>query len=285
MTIKKKLHEDNRLSWNAATRAHNSHKGDQAAFLRGGGSTLFPEELGLLGDLKGRTLLHMMCNSGQDTLSLASLGASVTGVDISDEAIDAARALSRDSGLPGQFFRSDVYDWLDNPPHGPFDLAFCSYGAIYWLSDIKGWADRVARVLSPYGGKLVIVEFHPTLWLFNEQWALTWPYTTGGEPLTEEEGVGDYVARSGQGLVPWGYEAGVEGFQNPHRAHGFAWGLGDIVGAILGAGLTLEALVEYPYSNGTAIFDDMRRDADNRCWPPERIPTLPVMFGLAASRP
>src|ERR1043165_5327026 len=81
------LHEDNRQSWNSATRAHNSHKGDQAAFLRSGGSTLFLEELELLGDVTGKRLVHLQGNAGQDTLSLAAPGAEVTGVDISDEAI------------------------------------------------------------------------------------------------------------------------------------------------------------------------------------------------------
>lgn len=91
--MRKDLHEANRLSWNAATVAHNSHKGDQAAFFRRGGSTLFPEELDLLGDIAGLSLLHLQCNSGQDSLSLAQLGADVTGVDISDEAIAFARRL------------------------------------------------------------------------------------------------------------------------------------------------------------------------------------------------
>ena len=105
-------HEANRLAWNAATAAHNSHKQDQAGFLRRGGSTLFPEEVGLLGDIAGRRLLHLQCNAGQDTLSLAKLGAVATGVDISDEAIQFARKLSADSGIPAAFHRADVYDWL-----------------------------------------------------------------------------------------------------------------------------------------------------------------------------
>src|SRR5262249_18500319 len=78
------LHEANRLSWNAATDANNSHKQDQAEFFRAGGSTLYPEEVELLGDVRGKTLVHLQCNAGQDTLSLARLGAVVTGVDISD---------------------------------------------------------------------------------------------------------------------------------------------------------------------------------------------------------
>lgn len=108
--MRKDLHETNRLAWNEATRAHNSHKADQARFLREGGSTLFPEELKLLGDVAGLSLLHLQCNAGQDTLSLARRGASVTGVDISDEAIAFARRLSAESGIPGTFHRADVYD-------------------------------------------------------------------------------------------------------------------------------------------------------------------------------
>lgn len=91
--------EQNRRSWNAVVGAHDSHRGNLADFLRSGGSTLFPEELGLLGDVYGRTLAHLMCNSGGDSLSLARLGARVTGVDISDQAVSSARELSRKAGL------------------------------------------------------------------------------------------------------------------------------------------------------------------------------------------
>src|SRR3972149_12175089 len=93
------IHEANRLSWNEATKAHNSHKVDQAAFFHAGGNKLFPEETELLGDVSGKSVLHLQCNAGQDTLSIKQLGAEkVTGVDISDEAIYFARRLSKDSG-------------------------------------------------------------------------------------------------------------------------------------------------------------------------------------------
>src|SRR5262245_48750250 len=95
------LHDQNRLSWDEATRAHNSHRADQARFYREGGSKLFPEEIGLLGDLGGQSVVHLQCNSGQDTLPLKRLGAAqVLGVDISGEAIDFARRLSAASGIP-----------------------------------------------------------------------------------------------------------------------------------------------------------------------------------------
>ena len=129
--LRKDLHEANRKSWNAATRAHNAHKKNQAEFLREGGTTLFPEEIELLGKVQGSRLLHLCCNAGQDTLSLARLGAQVVGVDISDEAIGFATRLSAESGIPARFERADVYDWLDAAAgRERFDVVFCSYGAI-----------------------------------------------------------------------------------------------------------------------------------------------------------
>src|SRR3712207_1106866 len=126
--MRKDLHEENRIAWNAATVAHNSHKVDQAGFLRGGGSTLYPEEIELLGDLTGKSLVHLQCNAGQDTLSLAQLGATVVGVDISDEAIAFAQQLSGESGIPATFVRSDVFDWLADAATKPerYDVVFSS---------------------------------------------------------------------------------------------------------------------------------------------------------------
>jgi 2-polyprenyl-3-methyl-5-hydroxy-6-metoxy-1,4-benzoquinol methylase len=101
--LRKDLHEKNRLSWNAAMPAQNSHKQDQAAFLRAGGSALFPEEGELLGEISGLSLVHLLCNDGEGTLSCANLGARVTGVDISDAAIQIARRLSVETGIPATF--------------------------------------------------------------------------------------------------------------------------------------------------------------------------------------
>ncbi|HFH2877979.1 TPA: GNAT family N-acetyltransferase [Pseudomonas aeruginosa] len=251
------LHEANRLSWNAATRAHNSHKADQAAFFRNGGSTLYPEELQLLGHLDGLRLLHLQCNAGQDSLSLARLGARVTGVDIADSAIDFARQLSRDSGIAADFQRDDILRWLPvAATRGErFERVFASYGTLVWLSDLKRWADGIAQVLVP-GGRFVLVEFHPFALYFDPHWQPAYDYFSR-EPIAES-GVSDYVAESGASLAPSGYRAGVENFSNPHPSYEFQWGLADVIGALLGAGLQLERLEEYPYANGWAGFDGMR---------------------------
>jgi len=268
-------HEQNRRSWNVATRAHNAHKGDQAAFLRGGGSTLFAEERELLGELSGRTLLHLCCNSGQDTLSLARLGARATGVDISDEAISFAQQLSADSGIAAELERADVLEWLPRATR-TFDRVFMSYGVYGWISDLRALFAGVARVLAR-GGRLVFVDYHPfTLTLDDDGERFKYPY--GGGVHLANEGVGDYVAADGG-----------KSFKNPEPSHEFYWGLADIVDAVVGAGLRLETLREWPYANGWKPFANMRavdrEDGRQRWAMPEGMPALPLMFGLVASKP
>lgn len=283
--VARDLHEDNRRSWNSATRAHNSHKGDQAAFLRSGGSTLFPEEVELLGDVAGQRLAHLQCNSGQDTLSLAALGALVTGVDISDEAVAFATRLAAESGIPGTFVRSDLFDWFDQAPRDHFDVVFSSYGAIGWLSDLTSWGEGVAAVLRP-GGRFVVVDFHPAGLMFDGSNRAVWHYwMDGGGPETETEGVGDYVARSGDGLVPWGYQEGMSEVPDPAPCHMFDWGLSEIIGALLATGLRLEVFREYPYSNGCVFFDGMRELPGRRYLPPAGMPKVPMMYGIRAVKP
>jgi SAM-dependent methyltransferase len=283
--MSREMREQNRRSWNEATRAHNSHKVDQARFLREGGSSLREEEIELLGSIAGLRLLHLQCNAGQDTLSLARLGASVTGVDISDEAIGFARKLSADSGIPGEFERADVYDWLAGAAESErrFDVAFVSYGAICWLSDLKRWAAGIAAVLAP-GGRFVLVEFHPVAMMFDEEWRARFPYSSG-EPMREEDGVHDYVAESGgEALAPSGYENGVESFRNPEACYEFFWSPADVIQALVDAGLTLERFSEYPYSNGFRAWNDMRELPGGRFAPPATVPSMPLMYGIVARR-
>ncbi|MFQ3630725.1 class I SAM-dependent methyltransferase [Roseiflexus sp.] len=279
------LHEINRRAWNEATRAHNSHKADQARFFRNGGSTLFPEEQELLGDVRGKRLLHLQCNAGQDTLSLAQLGAHVTGVDISDEAIAFARRLSDESGIPATFYRADVYDWLDEAAQRgeTFDIVFSSYGFLVWLSDLRSWARGVAAVLAP-GGRFVMIEFHPFLMMLDDQGQTIAHSYGGGQIWSFDEGIGDYVAWAGAALAPSGYLEGVQNFRNPHPSHEFSWGIGDLVSTLLDAGLRLETLREYPYANGFPAFEGTVALPGGRFAPPPDRPTMPMMLGLTARR-
>ena len=284
--IRDDLHEANRLSWNTATQAHNSHKAGQAAFLRAGGSTLFPEELELLGDVDGKTLVHLQCNAGQDTLSLTRLGARVTGVDISDEAVDFARRLAAESGIAGEFERADVYAWMDAAARDGrrFDRAFSSYGAVVWMSDLQAWARGIAGVLAP-GGRFVLVEFHPAATMFDESMRLAYPYSSAGEPIVTETGVSDYMRDSAAGLAPSGYVEGVAEFSNPHRSFDFQWGVYEVAQALIDAGLRIERLREWPYANGWAPFRGMRVEPGRRFRVPEGVPDLPLMYGVCAVKP
>jgi SAM-dependent methyltransferase len=274
------IREQNRRSWNAVVPAHASHRPALADFLRSGGLTLFPEERELLGEVAGRTLLHLMCNSGQDTLSLARLGALVTGVDISDEAVAQARLLSTASDIAADFARADVYDYLAAARGAGFERIYCGYGAVCWLHDLPAFARGVAAALAP-GGRFALVEFHPASNMFDSEWRLARPYPASGAVLTLE-GVGDYVGAAAGGLSPGGFAEGVAGFVNPHPCHLFSWGVGEVVSALAEAGLTLRALREYPYVNGERPFARMRPAPGGRWLPPDDVPVLPLMYGLAA---
>lgn len=281
------VHEANRASWNAAVLVHNSHKGDQARFLRGGGSTLFAEEVALLGSIDGARLLHLQCCCGQDSLSLARRGAVVTGVDISDQAIDFARHLAARTAIPATFVRADLYDWLAAAPtregETAFDLVYSSYGALPYLSSLARWAQLVHGVLVP-GGRLVMIEFHPLLAMYDAQGRLSAPYSDPGNPHRAVEGVPDYVGHSGPGLAPGGFHAGIVNFKNPYPAHTFHWGLGELLDALVGAGLRITTFREYPYTNGRRYFAGDELTSERRVLPPPHLRGLPMMFGLVACR-
>jgi SAM-dependent methyltransferase len=281
----RELREQNRLSWNSVVEAHDSHRANLPGFLRDGGSTLFPEEVELLGDLEGKTLLHLQCNSGGDSISLAGLGARVTGVDISDEAVVSARKLARQAGAQVHFERADLYDWLQEVSHEGrrFDVVFASYGVVCWLPDLVAWAGGIAGVLEP-GGRFVLVDFHPVADILDRGGNHTRDYPAGGEPMHLQEGVGDYVAASGGGLTPAGYLEGATGFRNPEGANLFRWGLGEVVTALAVAGLRIMALREYPYTNGERCFAGMRELPGRRLVLPEGVPAIPLMYGIRAER-
>lgn len=283
----RELHQRNRKSWNVATEAHNSHKGDQAAYYRGGGNKLFSEERELLGDIAGKRVVHLQCNSGQDTLSLAQMGASVVGVDISDTAIEFARILSRESGVPAEFHRADVYDWLDDAATGDerFDIVFCSYGAIIWLSDLTNWAQGIASILNP-GGRFVVVDFHPVALSLGDEWELTFPYSSFGESpalWVWEDGIDDYVATELSQAHPGETLPGMQEFENPYPSFEFNWGLAEILTALLNAGLTLREVREYPHSN-SGHMRGMKLNEKGKWVPPEEVPPIPLMYGIVAEK-
>ncbi|KAF9128343.1 hypothetical protein BGW39_005152 [Mortierella sp. 14UC] len=283
-------HEQNRASWNEAIVAHNSHKVDQDIFFRNKGSTLYPEEIGLLGNLAGKKVCHLQCNAGQDTLSLITrLGAeNPTGVDISDVAVDFATKLAKDSELQATFVRADVFEYFDTTEADQFDVVFVSYGTVGWLNDIERWGRGIHRILKP-GGRIVFVEFHPVCFIFDQDMVQTYPYSSAGEPIHETTGVSDYVAFSNTGgeVMPnLKFQTGVQEFRNPHPSVEYGWGLGDTIGSLVEAGLHVSHLKEYPYSN---FFRPYKAMVSEQCEEgPRWRPTghmLPLMYSVVASKP
>ena len=182
----------NRKSWNNRLESHlKSDFYDMDSFLKGK-SSLNTIELDLLGDIQGKKILHLQCHFGQDSLSLARMGAIVTGVDLSDQAIMKARELNTKLGLAATFICSNVYD-IKNQIDEKFDIVFTSYGTISWLPDLDKWANIIHYFLKPKG-RFIFAEFHPAVWIFDDDFNYVQYNYFKDAPIAEEES-GTYADR------------------------------------------------------------------------------------------
>jgi len=258
----------NRASWNARTPVHlRSRLYDLAAF-KAGRSSLNPIELEQVGDVRGRSLLHLQCHFGQDTLSWARLGARVTGLDLSDVAISEARALAAELAIPARFVQGNVYDAPVLLDGERFDVAFTSYGVVGWLPRLEPWAGAVAACLAP-GGYFHLVEFHPAVWIWDDAFErVVHPYDAPGEPIVSEES-GTYADPSAPIQL---------------RDVGFNHGIGSVITALLAQGLVLERLAEFDWSPYD-IFPDMEEVAPARFRMRRFGRNLPMVYSLVARRP
>jgi SAM-dependent methyltransferase len=190
-------------------------------------------DLPLLGDVAGLRGVHLQCHIGTDTVSLARLGASMTGLDFSAPAVEAARKLATATGADATFVQADVYAAADVLDPGSFDLVYVSIGALTWLPDVRRWASVVAALLRP-GGRLFIRDGHPVLWSLedgrdDDLLVIRHPYFETAEPVVSDY-AGTYVTTDAV------IEHGV--------THQWNHGVGDIVTALLDARLTITGLAE-----------------------------------------
>lgn len=155
----------NKHLWNEKTKIHVASDFYEMDNFLAGKNTLKPIEINLLGDIAGKKILHLQCHFGQDSLSLARMGAEVTGLDISDASIAKAKELNNTLGLNAQFICCDVYSAKEHI-HEKFDIVFTSYGTIGWLPDMDKWADIVSHFMKP-NGKFIFVELHPAVWMYD----------------------------------------------------------------------------------------------------------------------
>jgi len=158
--------DENRKLWNAWTGLHEKSRFYNLAGVRAGGLSLRPIELEELAPaVAGRSMLHLMCHFGLDTLSWARLGAEATGVDLANDAITTARRIGQELGIQARFIESDIYR-LPDILSDQFDIVFSSYGVLHWLPDLQQWAETIAHFLRP-GGFFYLVEDHPFMRVFS----------------------------------------------------------------------------------------------------------------------
>ena len=157
----------NLAKWNALVPVHARSKMYDVAGFKAGRISLHELELAEVGDVRGKSLLHLQCHFGHDTMSWARLGAEVTGLDFSDEAIKLARSLIDELKIPARFICADIYD-TGAVLGDQFDVVFTSYGAITWLPDMQRWAQIIAQSLKP-GGFFYIADEHPFASIFNHR--------------------------------------------------------------------------------------------------------------------
>lgn len=175
----------NQQTWNNKVAAHiASEFYNMEAFLAGK-STLNSIELDLLGKVEGKKILHLQCHFGQDTMTLSRMGAKATGVDFSDKAIESAREIAKSLALDTTFICSAVDD-LPNHLDEKFDLVFTSYGTIGWFPDLDKWAKVIAHFLKP-NGKFIMADFHPVVWMFDNDFKEVFYNYFNVAPIIEQE--------------------------------------------------------------------------------------------------
>ena len=224
-----------------------------------------------LGDLTGLRGLHLQCHIGTDTLSLHRLGARMTGLDFSAPALAEARALAAATGAELDYVEGDAYAAVDLLGAGRFDLVYTGIGALCWLPDIARWGRLVAELLAP-GGRLFLREGHPALWAIDERrpdglLAAEYPYFETREPLYWDE-EGTYVETEVQ-------------FQH-NRTATWNHGIGELITAVLDAGLRVTGFVEHRSVPWQALPTGMVRDEAGEWRLADRPERLPLTYTLQA---
>ncbi len=263
----KKYFKVNKETWDKKVAIHTKSEFYNLEGFMKGESSLNKYELDELGDVQGKSLLHLQCHFGQDTLSWARLGATCTGIDLSSAGIEQATLLNKKLGLDATFIESNLYDVQKNVA-GEFDVVFTSYGVVGWLPDLKTWGEIIASKLKK-GGVFYLVEFHPIVWMFDFLQSppkLTYPYLES-DPIYEEY-KGTYT-NSDADIIS--------------KEYGWNHGLGEVVTALTDAGLEIEFLHEFeksPYNS----FPDMEATEDGMYILKENQRMFPLIYSIRATK-
>ena len=259
--------EANRRNWDDRVPIHVASDFYDVESFKAGRSSLLPIELNELADVAGKTLLHLQCHFGMDTLSWAREGAVVTGVDFSAPAIDAARSLAAELSIDARFVEANVLE-LPHLLSERFDIVFASYGVLCWIPDLPRWFEVAATLLNP-GGVFYLIDGHPVADMLDDtDIRLVYPYL-GARPLADDSGT---------------TYADAEARLSHKRSYDFAHGIGETVDAVLGARLVLDHLHEFTYGFYQRLPQMQKRD--DGYWELRENPLqIPFMFSLRAHKP
>ncbi|MEV1172867.1 class I SAM-dependent methyltransferase [Nonomuraea sp. NPDC049784] len=255
----------NRANWNARVPIHVASDFYDVEGFKAGRSAIRSFERDEVGDVSGRSLVHLQCHFGLDTLSWARLGAEVTGLDFSEAAIEQARAIAAECGIPAEFVTADVYDAVEALGGATYDIVYTGIGALVWLPDLTRWAETVAALLKP-GGFLYIAELHPFADILDVE---------TGATVTH-----DYFAK---GPHVWEYPHTYTGSEvlEYQTSVQFQHGLGEVVSAVTAAGLRVEFLHEHDHTFFQRFATLVASEGSHRF--PEGAPRVPLVYSLRAS--
>ena len=260
-------YEINKEYWDARVNLHMLSDFYKMEEFRKGASSLCETEVLEIGSVSGKSLCHLQCHFGQDTLSWARMGAKVTGLDLSPEGIKHAQALSSELDIPASFVLGNVLD-ASSCIQDRFDIVFTSYGTIIWLHDLHRWAEQISALLKP-GGVFYIIDFHPIAWMFDEKLEKIKYSYFNVDPIVELT-TGSYANKDAdlqKTCITWNHS------------------LAEITGALIQSGLRLEFLHEFGFS-WYNVFENLvsRPAAAGGFIHREHGEKIPLMFSIKATK-
>lgn len=266
--------DTNKASWNKRTVVHKDSDFYELDAFKKGKSSLHKIEIEEVGDVTGKSLLHLQCHFGMDTMSWARAGADCVGVDFSEEAIHLAKEINEELQLNTEFICANIFDLTDTSKvsetgrfkKAGFDIIFTSYGTIGWLPDLDTWAEVIACFLKP-GGIFYIADFHPTLWMMDENFEKIKYNYFNTEVITEEVS-GTYTDRN----------APIKSVE-----HGWNHPFSEIISALLKYGLQIESFKEFPYSLFNC-FNNLEQGADDMWRVKGMDEKMPMMYSIKATK-
>lgn len=265
----KKFIGNNKQLWEFLTKVNYESGYDVSTFIEGRCS-LKSIELSEVGDVRGRSLLHLQCQFGMDSMSWARQGADVTGVDLSPKAIKLARELNSRLGLSVKFIESDIME-LESNLEGQFDIVFTSYGVLCWIPDLRKWAQIIRRYLKP-GGVFHMVEIHPFCNVFDN------------EPETKELRVCHSYFHKPE-PTRWTGSVAYSDKNERTELPSYEWvhGMADIINSLISEGLSIEHINEFPFS----VYDHfsfLKKCEDGWYRFKDSSETIPLLFSLKARK-